>query len=53
MTNRQKTKADLTPSELDFLQTSFDQIYCNAYYTFDDYVKIALSGKNVNDSIYG
>lgn len=42
----------LTKSELEFAKTCYDQIYFNAYLTFEDYLKIVIDDKKIKGTIY-
>lgn len=46
------TKQDLTKSELEYVETCWKQGYSDTYINFEDYLAVALRGKEISGSIY-
>ncbi len=42
----------LTKSELEYVETCYNQFYKDAYKTFEDYLKVAIDGKRICGTIY-
>ena len=42
----------LTKSELEYARTCFDQLYYQAYKSFEDYLKVVKDNKKIRGTIY-
>jgi hypothetical protein len=42
----------LTGSEIEYVYACWKQAYSTAYKNFEDYLKIAISGKEITGSVY-
>jgi len=48
----EKTPAELTYSEIEYVYTCWKQAYKAAYPEFTDYLKVAINGKEIYGRVY-